>query len=491
MNRILIGAAVAATALAGLGGELVDSLACAPQAQFFDGVSQWWLQRFDAKRFECATNAEVNVVFLGDSITHNWEFPGKEVWAKNFAKGKYAAVNCGISSERTENLIWRIEHGQFGTRVPKAFVLMIGTNNLGQKDPAIETPADTICGIRRIVQLLQMHYPETKIILHPIFPRGAKPDCEIRQRVEAVNRWIRYLADGEKVLWCDFNAKLMEPDGTLTKEHASDLLHPNACGYEVWAEALKPFLDYALGYSSVRPEGAKQVEPKKFAAYEPRMSGWIDIRIGPKRGEIERNPSLYYDVVMIGDSITHMWEEDSGEIVRKTLLKDYSILNLGFSGETTQGILWGVTDGGFLEGYLTRAIQILIGTNNFWGDDTPEDVAKGIEKIAKIAAWKHPEARILLVPLFPYGDKADNPHHQKCQEVNRIIRKLADGKRIFWCDVLGGLTTPDGLPRKDLFRGDLLHLTTEGYAVWAKAMRPHYDAAISAQAMKRTGEAPY
>jgi len=173
--------------------ELVDSLACAPQAQYFDGVAKWWLQRFDAKRAECSTNAAVNVVFLGDSITHHWEDAGRAVWDATFVGGNYAAVNCGISSERTENLIWRIEHGQFGTARPKVFVLMIGTNNAGQKDRAIEAPSDTICGIRRIVSLLQLRYPDAKIVLHPIFPRGEKPTNEHRLRNEAVNAWIRYL----------------------------------------------------------------------------------------------------------------------------------------------------------------------------------------------------------------------------------------------------------------------------------------------------------
>ena len=479
MLKLVLLAVVGFGAVLCPGAELAESLACAPQVQYFDGVAQWWLQRFDVKRAECDTNDEVNVVFLGDSITHNWERPakGRAVWDANFARGKYAAVNCGISSERTENLIWRIEHGQFGCRVPKAFVLMIGTNNAGHKDRAVEAPSDTICGIRRIVQLLQIRYPESKVVLHPIFPRGAKPTDACRLRNEAVNRWIRYLADGERVLWCDFNARLMQPDGTLTREQADDFLHPNACGYEIWAEELKPFLDYALGFASEPPAGAAQVAPKSTAADEPHMSGWIDIRIGPKRGEIERNPSLYYDVVMIGDSITHMWEEDSGEAVRKSLLKDYSILNLGFGGDRTQNILWDVGDGGLLEGYLTRAIQIMIGTNNI-GLNSPEEIAKGIEAIVRIAAKKHPEAKILLLPIFPRGQTLDDPSRVKVDRVNAIIRSLADGRHVLWCDFTDKLKNPDGTIRRDLFRADCLHLTTVGYGVWAREMKPHYDHAL-------------
>ena len=498
MKRILIGAAVAATALAGLGGELVDSLACAPQAQFFDGVSQWWLQRFDAKRFECATNAEVNVVFLGDSITHNWEFPGKEVWAKNFAKGRYAAVNCGISSERTENLIWRIEHGQFANRVPKAFVLMIGTNNLGQKDPAIETPADTICGIRRIVQLLQMRYPESKIVLHPIFPRGAKPDCEIRQRVEAVNRWIRYLADGEKVLWCDFNAKLMEPDGTLTKEHASDLLHPNACGYEVWAEALKPFLDYALGRSETAPKSRARPAPTAIAADGPRAACpdvkmyWlankdpkVQPRIRDKRIEETANADRYYDAIWIGDSITHFWEHKGKCEVFKEKFGRYRILNLGFGGDKTQNLLWNVKYGGFLDGVQTRLITLMIGTNNTWVDSA-EDIASGIGACLKAIREKQPQAKILLFTVLPreVAHKRGETDFRRTNwnvdeimpkqtKVNELIRPLADGKDVILVDLCPKFTDAEGLPDVTLL-GDGTHPNEDGYRVWADEVLPLY-----------------
>jgi lysophospholipase L1-like esterase len=330
-----------------------DSLACEPTAQFFDGVAQWWLQRFDAKRAECTTNTDVNIVFLGDSITHNWETQGKKVWAENFAEGPYKAVNCGISADRTENLIWRLEHGQLGPLVPKAFVLLIGTNNLGHRD----SPCDTIAAIRRIVALLRIHYPTAKVVLHPIFPRGAKADVPSRVRNEIVNRQIRFLADGERILWCDFNAKLLEADGTLTREMAPDLLHPSEAGYRIWASELKTFLDFALGRASVAPAGAAQSKPADCgkAADVPHMCDWIDIRTAKKRGEIERNKGLYYDAVMIGDSITHNWE-DHGEVVQRELLGDFKILNLGFGGDKTQDILWMVGEGGLLDGFLTRSI---------------------------------------------------------------------------------------------------------------------------------------
>ena len=213
------------------------------------------------------------------------------------------------------------------------------------------------------------------------------------------------------------------------------------------------------------------------------MSSWIDIRIGPKRGEIERNPELYYDLVFVGDSITHMWE-DHGAQVRKDLLGDFSILNLGFSGDRTQHILWDVGDGGLMEGYLARAIQIMIGTNNDWCN-TAEEIARGIEAIVRTVSWKHPEARILLLPILPRGKDPTDKNRVKNDEVNGIIRKLADGQRIFWCDFTDRFKNPDGTLKTELYMNDCLHPNAAGFAVWARAMRPHYEAARNAQAMKR------
>jgi lysophospholipase L1-like esterase len=66
-------------------------------------------------------------------------------------------------------------------------------------------------------------------------------------RNEKVNSIIKGYADGKDVIWLDFNAKFLEPDGTMTKRVMDDLLHPNATGYQIWLDAISPVFKQFLG----------------------------------------------------------------------------------------------------------------------------------------------------------------------------------------------------------------------------------------------------
>ena len=189
---------------------------------------------------------EAQLVFLGDSITHGWEGKGKAVWAKEWAPLK--AANFGIGGDRTEHVLWRLEHGNFDGLKPKAIVLMIGTNNTGhQGRPQKElngavyecTAEQTAEGIKAILAKLRQKCPDAKILVLGIFPRGANKDDKFRQQNEATNAIVKGYADGQKVFFLDVGAKFLEPDGTLSKTIMPDLLHPNEKGYEIWADAIR------------------------------------------------------------------------------------------------------------------------------------------------------------------------------------------------------------------------------------------------------------
>ena len=111
---------------------------------------------------------------------------------------------------------------------------MIGTNN---KDGR---PADIASGVKRILGIIRAKHPESKIVLMPIFPRGAKSDDARRLANEKVNAIIKDYADGETVRWLDFNQKFFNAEGLLTKEVMNDLLHPNERGYQIWLDAILP-----------------------------------------------------------------------------------------------------------------------------------------------------------------------------------------------------------------------------------------------------------
>ena len=191
---------------------------------------------------------EAQLVFLGDSITQGWEKTGekggKEVWDKYWAP--LNAANFGVGGDRTEHVLWRLEHGNFDGLKPKEIVLMIGTNNTGHQgrpekelDGAIYqcTAQQTAEGVKAIVDKLKEKCPGAKILLLAIFPRGATPADKMREQNEETNAIIKNLADNKTVFYMDIGAKFLQPDGTLSKDIMPDLLHPDAKGYEIWAEA--------------------------------------------------------------------------------------------------------------------------------------------------------------------------------------------------------------------------------------------------------------
>lgn len=197
---------------------------------------------------DISKKGEAELVFLGDSITHAWDRPGvgKEVWDKVWAPLK--AANFGIGGDRTEHVLWRLENGNFDGLKPKLIVLMIGTNNTGhQGRPQTElngavyqcSAQQTAEGVKAILDKLSQKCPAAKVLLLGIFPRGANTEDRLRQQNDATNAILKGYADGGRIVFMDIGSKFLEADGTLSKEIMPDLLHPNAKGYAIWAEAIE------------------------------------------------------------------------------------------------------------------------------------------------------------------------------------------------------------------------------------------------------------
>ena len=470
-----------------------------PERQWTHGM---WLPRFDAKK-TLATTGSYDVVFLGDSITHFWETHGQAVWAKHFAEGPYKALNCGISGDRTEHILWRLDHGQFGNLNPKAIVLMIGTNNTGHRDDWQEPPVDTILGVQSVLDRLTARFPDAKVILHPIFPRGATTNDPMRVRNDVVNQGLKMLANGGRIAWCDFNARLVTADGTLEKAMAPDFLHPREKGYEIWAEEVIPYLDWALGRGK-RPAAAKAEMPTALAAAEPKTCvpaihrHWlananpkVEPRLRNKRIEKSAHVAHYYDLMMLGDSITHFWDRPGNREGFEEKFAGYDVFNFGFGGNKTEHVLWNLLYGGALDSVHTRLVTLMIGTNNVWSD-TPEDIAAGVAACVKVIRAKQPQAKLLLIPILP-REVARNRNGRnyrrdkwgidpdlimpKIGKVNELLRPLADGTHVVWFDLTAEFTDKEGLPNLDLLV-DGTHPSPAGYAVWADKLLPYLKAAV-------------
>ena len=206
----------------------------------------WWLPRHEEKLAEArklvAAGHSPELVFIGDSITEGWEKEGREVWQRHYAR--YHALDLGFGGDRTENVLWRLQHGELDGLAPKVAVLMIGTNNTGHR---AEDPSTTAAGIKRLLHEIRQRLPDTKVLLLAVFPRGERPGDPLRVINERVNRLIAGEADGRSVYFLNINAALTDPDGTLSKDVMPDLLHPNAKGYAIWQREMQPLLQDLLG----------------------------------------------------------------------------------------------------------------------------------------------------------------------------------------------------------------------------------------------------
>jgi len=187
-----------------------------------------------------AASGQVELLFIGDSITQGWEGAGRAAWDKFFGSRK--AMNAGISGDRTQHVLWRLDNGTIAGLSPKVAVVMIGTNNAAANDPA-----HTAAGIEAIVARLREKLPDTKILLLAVFPRGATPDDVLRKKNQAVNEIIAKLHDGKHVFFLDIGPNFLTADGTLEKSIMPDLLHLSPRGYEIWAESIEPKLAELLG----------------------------------------------------------------------------------------------------------------------------------------------------------------------------------------------------------------------------------------------------
>jgi beta-glucosidase len=188
------------------------------------------LMALHQKFLERTKKGDVDLLFLGDSITQGWN--NNAVWQRYYAPRNVA--NYGIGGDRTEHVLWRIQNGEIDGISPKLVILMIGTNNSGSN--SAEDIAD---GIKAIVKTLREKLPESKILLLGVFPRGAKPNPQ-RAKLDQVNEMISKLDDHAHVTYLDIGKAFLQPDGTLTKEIMPDFLHLSPKGYRIWAEAMEP-----------------------------------------------------------------------------------------------------------------------------------------------------------------------------------------------------------------------------------------------------------
>jgi lysophospholipase L1-like esterase len=197
----------------------------------------------------------------------------------------------------------------------------------------------------------------------------------------------------------------------------------------------------------------------------PREGGWMDrhnsFNERVKKGDV--------DLLLIGDSITQGWEGAGKDAWAKHYAPRKAV-NLGIGGDRTQHVLWRLENGN-IDGIKPKLAVLMIGTNNSNGaDNTAEEIAAGIEAIVKKLRSDLPDTKVLILAIFPRGEKP-NPQREKNAKASEIAAKLADDKMVYFLDIGPKFLTADGTLTREIMP-DFLHLTPQGYTIWAESIEP-------------------
>ncbi|HEX3104912.1 MAG TPA: GDSL-type esterase/lipase family protein, partial [Terriglobales bacterium] len=185
------------------------------------------------------------VVLIGDSITHFWAGPpndhsagGQKAWDQVF--GGMHVLNLGFGWDRTQNVLWRLTHGEFEGLHPRSVIINIGTNNLVATENARDnTPEEIVQGILAICDDVHAESPLSRIIVMGIFPRGVTASSPFRDSITTINQLLaRNLSQSKVATFLDIDSQLLDSNGTLPVSLMADGLHPTEQGYEIWARAL-------------------------------------------------------------------------------------------------------------------------------------------------------------------------------------------------------------------------------------------------------------
>jgi lysophospholipase L1-like esterase len=193
-------------------------------------------------------------------------------------------------------------------------------------------------------------------------------------------------------------------------------------------------------------------------------------RMGPRHeGFVERAKQGNIDLLLHGDSITDWWvQNDEQKAVFEKYFGHIRTANFAISGDTTQGVLWGLRNGEG-QGFQPKAVMLMIGTNNT-GAYTGPEIAEGIGAIVLELRKNFPNAKILMLAIFPRGVPGD-PVRDKVAEVNRIIQRLDDKQHVFYLDIGPKFLDARGYFLPDTFRPDNLHPIAKGYEIWGEAVK--------------------
>jgi beta-glucosidase len=228
------------------------------------------------------------------------------------------------------------------------------------------------------------------------------------------------------------------------------------------------------GQNSVHPgqDRKKQsLTQQKLSTITPVPSKLKKFMPSRHNQKLKEAKSGNFDLLMIGDSITHSWDAQKDF---KKIFQHIRVLNLGFAGDRTQNVLWRIQNGA-LENVSPKVVTMMIGTNHLHNKrknhqpDETADIVLGIQEVIKEIQKRLPDSKIILFSVFPRKDPTE---YGRVKELNSELPKVADNRQIFHEDINVLFLDKSGQISKNLYSRDGLHLNNQGYATWGNALLP-------------------
>jgi lysophospholipase L1-like esterase len=193
-----------------------------------------WRRRYE-KQLSDPRRKQAKLVVLGDSIVEAW----CESRAFRAELGDHQPLNLGLGGDQTQHLAWRIDHGILDGLTPRAVILLIGVNNLGNGF----SPEETLLGVRAVLDRIMQKLPGTPVLLLAVLPAGETSSDGLRAKVAAMNPQLSALEVPGMVRVADVGGVFLEGDGRISRAQMADFLHPTAAGYERLSAAVRPLVD--------------------------------------------------------------------------------------------------------------------------------------------------------------------------------------------------------------------------------------------------------
>ena len=308
-------------------------------------------------------------------------------------------------------------------------------------------------------------------------PCGFKKDDPARVKWAAVADDLFKLCDNRRVWFLDTRKAFLNADGSLKAElYEPDGLALNAAGRAKFAEAVKPLADWVACPTS-EPAPCTKFGWKHFYSGNVHLMRagrhwWWDrvMRCHAQAERLRKTRGGRLDVLLIGDSITHHWE-DSGASFYDGILEGREVMNLANGGDLTYQQLWLVRNG-LIDGLQAQLVQILIGTNDH--DDAQKKFAR-IGDLVEAVRAKMPQAKILLCPILPRLADKDADERRRNEDCNKLIRGLCDGRKTVYFDFGEPMRRVVGAPEAERRKlaGDLLHPSPIMYRHWLDCLKPY------------------